>query len=93
VWESDGQKGTHYFHEAAAVLIGTDELCDIRVPKGPKHHLLLIRKDNECEARNLAMFGTMRVGRSATRKAKLKDGDVLEMGGVKVTFVGELGGS
>jgi len=93
VWESDGQKGTHYFHDAAAVLIGTDELCDLRVPKGPKHHLLLIRVGNEYEVRNLALLASMRVGQTARKKAKLKDGDVVEMSGVKLTFVGELGGS
>ena len=92
-WESGGQKGTHHFTDASAVLIGTDDLCDVRVPKGPKHHLLVIRKDKGCEIKNLALLGKMRVGGSAARKARLKDGDVVEMSGVKLTFVGDLAGS
>jgi predicted component of type VI protein secretion system len=92
VWEAGGQKGTHHLADAPAVLVGTDDLCDVRVPAGPKHHLLIIRKDKACEIRNLAMFGKMKVGGAVTRKARLKDGDVVEMSGVKLTFVGELGG-
>ena len=91
-WESGGQKGTHYLAESPAVLFGTDDLCDVVVPKGPKHHLLVIRKDKGCEIRNLAMFGKMKVGGSQTRKARLKDGDVVEMAGLKLTFVGDLSG-
>jgi predicted component of type VI protein secretion system len=92
VWEAGGQKGTHYLADAPAVLVGMDDLCDVVVPKGPKHHLLIIRRDKGCEIRNLAMFGKMKVGGAVTRKARLKDGDVVEMSGVKLTFVGELGG-
>lgn len=89
-WESGGQKGTHYFTDAAAVLVGTDDLCDVRVPKGPKHHLLVIRRDGGCEIRNLALFGKMKVGGAVTKKARLKDGDVVEMAGTKLTFLGDL---
>jgi hypothetical protein len=91
-WEAGGQKGTHYLADAPAVLIGTDDLCDVVVPRGPKHHLLVVRKDKGCEVRNLAMFRKMKVGGAVTRKARLKDGDVVEMSGLKLTFVGELGG-
>jgi hypothetical protein len=92
VWESGGQKGTHHLADAPAVLVGTDDLCDVRVPKGPTHHLLIVRKDKGCEVRNLAMFGKMKVGGTVTKKSRLKDGDVVEMSGLKLTFVGELGG-
>jgi hypothetical protein len=91
VWEAGGQKGTHYLADAPAVLVGMDDLCDLRVPKGPKHHLLVMRKDKGCEVRNLAMFGSMKVSGAVTKKARLKDGDVVEMAGLKLTFVGELG--
>lgn len=91
-WESGGQRGSHHFAEAAAVLFGMDDLCDVVVPKGPKHHLLMIRKDRGCEIRNLAMFAKMKVGGSVTKKARLKDGDVVEMAGLKLTFRGDLGG-
>jgi len=91
-WESGGQKGTHYFSDQSAVLIGTDELCDIYVPKAPKHHVLVIRKGDQYEVRYLAMFGSMKVGGSGTKKARLQDGGVVEVGGLKLTFVGDLGG-
>ena len=89
-WESGGRKGEHQLEEGFSVLIGTDDLCDIRVPKGPKHHLLFIRTSAGYEVRNLAMFGKMTVGGRATKKARLNDGDVVEMGGVKLTFADEL---
>ncbi len=39
LWESGGQQGTHYLSDAPAVLIGTDELCDLQVPKAPVDQL------------------------------------------------------
>lgn len=90
-WESGGRQGTHYFRDAPAILMGRDELCDVRVPKGPKHHLLFIRDDKGYEARDLTFWGRMKVRGSSTRRARLKDGDVLEIAGLKVTFMGEVG--
>lgn len=89
-WESGGRKGTHYLSEAPAILVGTDDLCDLMVPKGPKHHLLVVNTSNGCQVRNLAMFGKMTVQGRATKKATLKDGDVVEMGGVKLTFAADI---
>lgn len=90
VWESGDEKGTHYLSDQPAVLIGTDELCDIQVPKGPRHHLLLITVDGTVEARYLAMFGSMTVRGRGTKRASLRDGDVLEVGGVKITFMDDV---
>lgn len=90
-WESGGRKGTHYFSDGPAVLFGTDELCDVRVPKGPKHHLLVVNTKDGCHVRNLAMFGTMKVGGRATKKATLKDGDVVQMSGLVINFVADIG--
>lgn len=89
-WESGGRKGTHYLSETPAVLVGTDDLCDLRVPRGPRHHLLVVNTDDGCHVRNLAMFGKMTVQGRATKKATLKDGDVVEMGGVKLTFAADI---
>jgi predicted component of type VI protein secretion system len=89
-WESGGQRGTHYLSDAPAVLLGTDDLCDVRVPKGPKHHLLIINRDKGCEARYLAFFGSMTVKGRATRKVALKDGDVVEAKGLRLTFVADI---
>jgi len=90
IWESGGQRGTHYLADAPAVLIGTDELCDLQVPKGPKHHLLVINSKEGCDVRYLATFGSMTVRGRSTKRTKMKDGDVVEAGGLKITFQGDV---
>lgn len=90
LWESGDEQGTHYLSDQPAVLVGTDELCDIRVPKGPKHHVLIITVDGRCEIRYLAMFGSMTVRGRGTKRATLKNGDVVEVGGLKITFMDDV---
>jgi len=90
IWESGGQRGTHYLSDQPAVLIGTDELCDLRVPKGPKHHVLLMTLDGGCEVRYLAMFGSMTVRGQGTRRSRLRNGDVIEASGLKITFMDDV---
>jgi pSer/pThr/pTyr-binding forkhead associated (FHA) protein len=90
IWESGGETGTHYLSEQNAVLIGTDDLCDLRVPKAPKHHLLLLTSDGSTEVRYLAMFGSMTVRGQNTRRARLRNGDVVEAGGLKLTFMDDV---
>ena len=64
----------------------------MRVPKGPKHHLLFILSEEKgCEVRNLHWWTGMKVGGRKVKRARLTDGDVVEMGGLKVTFVDEMG--
>jgi hypothetical protein len=89
-WESGGQRGTHYLSESPAALFGTDALCDVRVPKAPKHHILVINRDNGCEVRNLNNWSKMKVNGSAQNPATLKDGDVVQVGGLKLTFVADI---
>lgn len=90
LWESGGRSGTHYLADAPAVLVGTDELCDVRVPKGPKHHVLVVHSPGGCDVRYLGTFGSMKVGGHATKRAKLKNGDVVESGGLKLTFMDDV---
>lgn len=90
VWESGGQRGTHYLSDQPAVLIGTDDLCDLRVPKGPKHHVLLMTLDGGTEVRYLAVFGSMTVGGRGTKRSRLKNGDVIESQGLKITFMDDV---
>jgi hypothetical protein len=33
------------------VLFGTDNLCDVRVLTGPKHHLLIMNTNDACGVR------------------------------------------
>jgi predicted component of type VI protein secretion system len=91
LWESGGEQGTHYLEKAPALLIGTDELCDLRVPKAPAHHLLVMRLGERCEIRDLRRWSRMSVNGGKTRRATLNDGDRVEAGGLRLTFVGELG--
>jgi pSer/pThr/pTyr-binding forkhead associated (FHA) protein len=90
LWESGGQQGTHYLSDQPAVLIGTDELCDLRVPRGPKHHVLLLTIDGGCEVRYLAMFGSMTVRGQGTRRSRLRNGDVIEASGLRITFMDDV---
>jgi len=90
IWESGGESGTHYLSDQPAVLIGTDDLCDLRVPKGPKHHVLLMTVKGGCEVRYLAMFGSMTVRGRGTKRTKLRNGDVVEASGLKLTFMDEV---
>jgi hypothetical protein len=90
LWESGGERGTHYLSEAPAVLIGTDDLCDLQVPKAPKHHVLLMRSEGGCDVRYLAMFGSMTVRGKSTKRARLRNGDIVEAGGLKLTFMDDV---
>lgn len=90
LWESGGRSGTHYLSDSPAVLIGTDDLCDLRVPKAPKHHVLVINNEGGCDVRFLATFGSMTVRGQSTKRARLRDGDVVEVGGLKFTFMDDV---
>jgi pSer/pThr/pTyr-binding forkhead associated (FHA) protein len=90
LWESGGQSGTHYLSDAPAVLIGTDELCDLQVPKAPKHHVLVIKTEGGCDVRFLATFGSMTVRGRSTKRARLRDGDVVEASGLTLTFMDDV---
>jgi len=91
LWESGGRNGTHYLSDTPAVLIGTDDLCDLQVPKAPKHHVLVINTGGGCDVRFLATFGSMTVRGQSTKRARLRDGDVVEAGGLKFTFMDDVG--
>jgi pSer/pThr/pTyr-binding forkhead associated (FHA) protein len=90
LWESGGRQGTHYLSDAPAVLIGTDDLCDLQVPKAPKHHVLIVRSKTGCDVRYLGWLGSMTVGGKTTKRAKLENGDVVESGGLTLTFMDDV---
>lgn len=89
-WESGGRKGVFYLADAPAVLIGTDALCDLQVPKAPKHHILVINTAKGCEVRNLHWLAKMKVSGRKTNRAALKNKDVVEVGGLRFTFLGDI---
>jgi hypothetical protein len=92
-WESGGRRDTFYLErlERNAVLVGRSPLCDLRVPAGPKHHLLVIRTRTGYEVRNLCTWFSMRVNGVVTAQAPLKGGDVIQLRGLRMTFFDEIG--
>jgi pSer/pThr/pTyr-binding forkhead associated (FHA) protein len=89
-WEAGGEQGT-YFLEYGAALVGRTELCDLRVPAGgPRQHVLVVRGASGFEVRNLAWLRRMRVNGEATRRAVLKTGDTIQVGGLTLTFMDEV---
>jgi pSer/pThr/pTyr-binding forkhead associated (FHA) protein len=89
-WESGGQEGSHIPSETPAALFGTDDLCDVKVPKGPKHHVLVVNREGGCEVRNLTAWSKMTFRGRPTKKVVLKDGDFVEIGGLKLTMVADI---
>ena len=87
VWETGGAPATHYLGNAGGVLVGRSELCDLRVPRGPRQHLLILRVAEGFEARNLSFWRRMRVKGEVTSRARLRNGDIIEMSGLRITFM------
>ena len=46
--------------------------------------------DGTTEVRYLAMFGSMTVRGQSSRRARLRNGDVVETGGLKLTFMDDV---
>jgi hypothetical protein len=70
--------------------VGRTDLCDLRVPAGPRQHVLVLRGPNGFEVRSLARFRRMRVGGQVMVRATLKSGDTIEIGGLRLTFMDEV---
>jgi len=90
-WESGGQRGQHNLADSPAAIFGTSDLCDVKVPKAPKNHIIVVNRKSGCEVRNLHGWTKMKVGGRTTKLATLKDGDTVEAGGLKLTFVADIG--
>ena len=91
-WEARGKQDTFYLErlERSAVLVGRSSLCDLRVPAGPKHHVLVLRNRTGYEVRNLSSWHRMRVNGEVVAQAPLKGGDVIEAHGLRLTFFDEV---
>ncbi len=89
-WESGGRKGTHYLSEAPGAIFGTSDLCDVRVPRGPKNHVVVLYHSGKCEVRYLGFFGSMKVGGSSRKRHVLQPGESAEVGGMKLTFEADM---
>jgi pSer/pThr/pTyr-binding forkhead associated (FHA) protein len=91
-WEASGKQDTFYLErlERSAVLVGRSPLCDLRVPAGPKQHVLVLRNRTGFEVRNLSWWRRMRVNGEVVAQAPLKGGDVIETRGLRLTFFDEI---
>jgi pSer/pThr/pTyr-binding forkhead associated (FHA) protein len=90
-WDVEGHQGTHYV-KAGGVLVGRTDLCDLRMPgRGPNQHLLFICTGHLVEARNLSRSYGMRINGTPTRHATLRDGDRIEIGAFRLTFLDQVG--
>jgi predicted component of type VI protein secretion system len=89
-WEAAGERGTHYL-EGGGIIVGRTELCDVRVPSGgPKQHIVILRGREGYEVRNVSSWYNMRVNGRLTTRARLKSGDVIQTGPVRLTFLDEV---
>jgi predicted component of type VI protein secretion system len=87
-WEWGRMRGTHFI-TSDAVRIGPGEDCQLRIVAVPKKGLLLSRGPDGFEVRNLAGwldFTRMKVNGQAMKQARLRTGDVIEIGEVRLTF-------
>jgi hypothetical protein len=91
-WEASDKQDTFYLErlERSAVLVGRSTQCDLRVPAGPKHHVLIIRNRTGYEVRNLSSWFRMRVNGIEVSQGMLKGGDVIEIRGLRLTFFDEI---
>jgi hypothetical protein len=88
-WEIKGEKGTYALAATGAALIGNDDLCDLSI-SGASNHVLIVKTSEGYEARNLSAFRGMTVKGMKAKRARLNDGDIIEMGGLKLTFKDDL---
>lgn len=85
-WQAGGKDGTFGLADGS-VVIGRSDACDLRVAgRGPKHHLHIRRIGPQYEVRNTSWWYRMRVNDEPTRRATLRDGDQIEIGGLRLTF-------
>ncbi len=85
-WEMKGQRGTHYIAATGAALIGSDDLCDLNIPGAP-NHVLIVKVADGYEVRNMCgMLRSLTIKGEKVRRAKLQNGDVMDVGGLKLTF-------
>ncbi len=85
-WQAGDQEGTFALADGA-VVIGRSEGCDLQVAcRGPKHHLHLRRVGAQYEVHNSSWWYRMRVNDQPARRATLRDGDEIAIGGLRLTF-------
>jgi pSer/pThr/pTyr-binding forkhead associated (FHA) protein len=89
-WQAGDKDGTFPLAESQ-VVIGRSEGCDLRVAcRAPKRHVHISRVGQQYEVRNTSWWYRMRVNDARTRRATLRDGDEIAIGGLRLTFKDEI---
>lgn len=89
-WQGGGREGVFPLTDGP-VVVGRSDLCDLRVAcRGPKHHLVIGREGGHFEARNLSRWYRMWVNGAPQRRATLRNGDQIVIGGLRLTFMDEI---
>jgi pSer/pThr/pTyr-binding forkhead associated (FHA) protein len=89
-WEAGVQDGTFALADGP-VVIGRSDACDLRVAcRAPKRHLHISRVGQQYEVRNSSWWYRMRINDAPARRATLRDGDEIAIGGLRLTFKDEI---
>jgi pSer/pThr/pTyr-binding forkhead associated (FHA) protein len=85
-WQAGGEDGIFALADGS-VVIGRSDVCDLQVVcRGPRHHLHIRRVGPQYEVSNTSWWYRMRVNDEPTRRAMLRDGDEIAIGGLRLTF-------
>jgi FHA domain len=91
-WEIAGLRGT-FFVKGDTVRVGRAHECDLRLPVGPARAVVVARGAQSFEVRRDTGWLTwtpMRVNDRRARRAPLKNGDRIELGDLRLTFLDEI---
>ena len=91
-WEIAGLQGTFYL-ATDTVRIGSAPGSELRLPVGPAKALVITRGPQGFEARRATgwlSLTRMRINGQSTGQARLKTGDRIELGDLRLTFLDEV---
>jgi pSer/pThr/pTyr-binding forkhead associated (FHA) protein len=91
-WEIAGQQGTFYI-KTDTVRVGRSAECELRLPIGPAHALVVARGSRGFDVRRdtgWLSLTPLRVNGRLARQTTLKNGDRIELGDLRVTFLDEI---
>jgi pSer/pThr/pTyr-binding forkhead associated (FHA) protein len=91
-WEIAGQRGT-FFIKSDKIRVGRAPECELRLPVGPAKALVIARVSQGFEVRRDTRWLSLtplRVGGRRVRQAPLKNGDRIELGDLRLTFLDEI---
>jgi predicted component of type VI protein secretion system len=91
-WGIAGVQGT-FFLKTDTVRVGRAEECELRLPAGPAHALVVARGPAGFTVRRTTgwlSLARMRVNGRPAREAAIRSGDRIELGDLRLTFLDEI---